>query len=373
MALNGNEARLIELAAAGDEHAVDEIVHELRPEMLRQARLIVGTVHAEDVVQIALANAFEAIGAGFRPYALRPWLATVTRNAALSELRAMRPVEPEADLSVRPAADAVIERDEVRRLTAAIRDLPDRERAALVAREFEGLGHTEIAARQGISEGSARMDIHRARERLRAAFGVFSPLPLLALLRSATGRVRDLGWAGAGAGAGATVASAVVLAAAVAGGGGSGPGGNAATANTGGNPAVADAGAGSSQSADQRGDSKPDKPEPKQKQDSPVSAPEPAPASPAAAPPATTPAPTPAAPPAEPAPQSAPPPEQSPSPPQQNEPNEPAPTPDPAPTPEPPPAAPPPAAPPTPTPSTCGGPIRCVLEGVGHILGVNGR
>ena len=51
---------------------------------------------------------------------------------------------------------------------AALRELPDRQRAALLLRSNEGLAYNEIAEALGVSLSSVKSLIHRARERLQA-------------------------------------------------------------------------------------------------------------------------------------------------------------------------------------------------------------
>ena len=60
-----------------------------------------------------------------------------------------------------------------------LRALPEPQRAAIVMRELEGLGHEEIAAALGLTGGGARQAIYRARQALRDGAGMLVPLPLL--------------------------------------------------------------------------------------------------------------------------------------------------------------------------------------------------
>jgi RNA polymerase sigma factor (sigma-70 family) len=56
-------------------------------------------------------------------------------------------------------------------LRAAMERLPDKERAALLLREVEGLETEEVAARMGSTAVTVRSQISRARARLRAWMG----------------------------------------------------------------------------------------------------------------------------------------------------------------------------------------------------------
>ena len=227
------EPALVEAAATGDRQAFDELARRYRPQMLSRARSIVGPSDAEDVVQIALVSAFRALERGTPPDSFVAWLSTITRNTAISHLRGGVATAPLRDeLLVRPIDEAVIERDEVRRLTTAINELPATERAALIGRELEGRGHQEIAAMEGISPGAARQAIHRARTRVRAALAA-ALIPFPALLSPARwlARIRSIGATGGAAAGTAALAATVAIAAGVGGGGSDGRGSGAAAAS----------------------------------------------------------------------------------------------------------------------------------------------
>ncbi|HXF23888.1 MAG TPA: sigma-70 family RNA polymerase sigma factor, partial [Gemmatimonadaceae bacterium] len=60
------------------------------------------------------------------------------------------------------------EADELRRrLGEALAQLPERMRSVLVLHDIEGFAHSEIGKTLGIPEGTARSDLHHARQRLR--------------------------------------------------------------------------------------------------------------------------------------------------------------------------------------------------------------
>ncbi|MDX6729840.1 MAG: Sigma-70, region 4, partial [Baekduia sp.] len=87
-------------------------------------------------------------------------------------------------------------------------ELPERQRAALVLRELEGRSHDEIASALGVTKGSARQHLMRARVAMRGAVTAVTPYPLIAKLAEALTAPSTGGWvdAAAGAGAGATIA-----------------------------------------------------------------------------------------------------------------------------------------------------------------------
>src|SRR4051794_22480938 len=115
-------------------------------------RMLRGSGHdAEDVVQDAFIRAYRGLRVTDRAMALRPWLYMIVRNRALDELRTPQRsdcYDDAAGLVAVPADDPAqrcAERDEMRRLVAEIGRLPERQRIALVLREFDGRTHAETA------------------------------------------------------------------------------------------------------------------------------------------------------------------------------------------------------------------------------------
>ena len=104
---------------------------------------------------------------------------------------------------------AAFERSERFRATVdALRELPERQRAALVLRELEGRSHEEIAETLGVTSGAARQHLMRARVALRGAVTAITPYPLIVRLAEMLASPGTAGWtdAAVGAGAGATLA-----------------------------------------------------------------------------------------------------------------------------------------------------------------------
>jgi RNA polymerase sigma-70 factor (ECF subfamily) len=62
-----------------------------------------------------------------------------------------------------PAEDAELKS----RLKSALAKLPERARAVVVLHDVEGFTHAEIGKLLGIPGGTARSDLHHARQRLR--------------------------------------------------------------------------------------------------------------------------------------------------------------------------------------------------------------
>jgi RNA polymerase sigma factor (sigma-70 family) len=202
----------VTLVREGYEAAFEEIVRRYGRPLGRYAASIVGN-RSEDVLQDAFSKALPALRRDGAEIDLRPWLFRIVRNTALNDLRDSPP-SPEALAETiaggRNPAEELERREELANLIKRLQALPEPQRAAIVMRELEGLGHDEIAAALGLSGGGARQAIYRARQALRDGAGMLVPLPLLkAMLAGAAPGAAEAaaaGAVGAGGAAGAGVA-----------------------------------------------------------------------------------------------------------------------------------------------------------------------
>jgi RNA polymerase sigma factor (sigma-70 family) len=225
---------LVERANAGDLAAFEAIVARHRPAMLARCRSVLDRDGAEDAVQHALLNAWNALRGGCEVQNLRAWLLTIARRCALQSLRSRG--EPPVLISELypggPSPAEELDRDlRTRTALSAVAALPHVEREALVSTAIHGRSGREAADALGVSEGMVRQLVHRARVRVREAAAavpaVFAPGGLRALRGSGRGRAA-LRWAehfGAGAegapaqGTRLAARAAIVLAAGVLAGG----------------------------------------------------------------------------------------------------------------------------------------------------------
>jgi RNA polymerase sigma factor (sigma-70 family) len=217
------DRRLVDLVRDGYDAAFEEIVRRYRRPLDRFAAAIVGG-RSEDVTQDAFSKALLALRGSEAEIELRPWLYRIVRNTALNDLRDSAPMDEELTEALPGAPSAAAEaesREELADLMERLRALPEPQRAALVMRELEGLGHEEIAAALGLSGGAARQAIYRARTALRNGLGLLLPLPLLRLLAEHGGEAAAAGAAGGAifGGTAAKVGVATVLVAGAAGAG----------------------------------------------------------------------------------------------------------------------------------------------------------
>ncbi|MEA2482754.1 MAG: hypothetical protein QOC55_701, partial [Thermoleophilaceae bacterium] len=219
-----SDERLVELVRDGHERAFDAIVDRYRKALVNFCQRILPESRTEDAVQQAFLNAHTALAGSDEPVQLKPWLFTITRNAALNMLRQNGWNYDEIPLDfdgVRRPDQVVEQRIELQQTVAAVKGLPDRQRSALVMRELEGRSYEEIALALGTGDGAVRQLLNRARGSLRSVASLLIPPPVVVRAASALpptdGRrtaevLGSLGAAGmAKAGATALVAGSLVI------------------------------------------------------------------------------------------------------------------------------------------------------------------
>ena len=171
------EARLLALAKTGDLDAFEQLValHERR--VFALALRLTGSVEdAKVATQEAFIRLHRKIGQIDSGRGVGPWLYSVTVNACRDigrERQRSRLVPMENWASFAPADPegnpeglyADQEREE--NLRTVLRRLPEKERAALLLREMEGLTTEEVARILGSSVSTVRSQICTARLKLR--------------------------------------------------------------------------------------------------------------------------------------------------------------------------------------------------------------
>lgn len=164
------ERSLVLAAQAGDDTAFAGLVQRHQRRAYAVARSIVLTHDdAEDAVQEGFLHAWRAL-ARFRPeQAFGAWLHRIVANAALDIARRkkVRDADELHESVSSPFRDPALRAELRARLTSAMVELPERQRAVLVLHDVEGYKHSEIGQVLGIPEGTARSDLHHARAALR--------------------------------------------------------------------------------------------------------------------------------------------------------------------------------------------------------------
>ena len=163
---------LVRRAKAGDLAAFEEIIRLHEKHVLRIAiRMLGNLADAQDAAQETLLRLHQQLKSFDDAREFRPWLSRMTVNVCLDLLRKRRTVVPIGAITP-PAAkgnpeDLASLEERRRMMTAALAQLPEKQRAAIVLRDVEGLSTAEVADALGSSESTVRSQISTARVRLR--------------------------------------------------------------------------------------------------------------------------------------------------------------------------------------------------------------
>ena len=163
---------------AGTVHAFDvdrfiaEMFREQSVRLVRLARLFVDDrTAAEDLVQeafIRLARSAHRIEDHDRaPAYLRSIIVNLARDHNRRGLVSMRHRSPLGPAPIEPDDEVLLHEDQ-RRVVAAVRELPARQRACVVLRYYDELGIDEIAATLGVSRNSVKTHLQRGLAGLQA-------------------------------------------------------------------------------------------------------------------------------------------------------------------------------------------------------------
>jgi RNA polymerase sigma factor (sigma-70 family) len=164
-----SDERLARLAAGGDRAAFAVIFDRYQQRLFAYcASILHDRDDAADAVQSTMLRAMRALEGEEREIAVRPWLYRIAHNESIELLRRPR-TEPENGAEVVTVSDVEADaavRAHLRAVLEDIRELPDRQRSALVMRELSGLSYAEIGTALMSSEAGAKQAVYDARQAL---------------------------------------------------------------------------------------------------------------------------------------------------------------------------------------------------------------
>ena len=172
--LGSAEEQILKRAVAGDRTAFDQIVLRYERRVLMTAwRLLGSREDAQDAAQEVFLRLYRYMHHFDENRALLPWLYRMTVNVCHDLHRKRRQNEAlageevdQAKLAYDPAGEMA--RSEQRRIIeAALATLTEKERAAVVLRDIEGLETKDVAGILGSSETTVRSQISAARVKIR--------------------------------------------------------------------------------------------------------------------------------------------------------------------------------------------------------------
>jgi RNA polymerase sigma-70 factor (ECF subfamily) len=178
---DAEDIRLMDLASGGDMAAFEQLVE-------RHQRMVIGTVarmlgtnsDAEDIAQQVFVRVWKNVKR-YEPRAkFTTWLLKITRNLVFNELRRRSrhpavPLQSETDEEERPLKDeqavapdsALLDHELQEAVDAAIAELPETQRMAVILRRYEELSYEEIAEALDQSVSAVKSLLFRARTELR--------------------------------------------------------------------------------------------------------------------------------------------------------------------------------------------------------------
>jgi RNA polymerase sigma factor (sigma-70 family) len=164
-----SDDQLVALFRRGEEDAFRVIHDRYRQPLFTYVRqMLAGSrSDAEDALQDVFLRAYRVLRVDDRPLSLRAWLYRVAHNRCIDHLR-RAPAAPRelVDLSCSPLSDplaAAERREDLRCLIDGLRDLPARQRSALLMRELGGLSYAQLSATLEISVPAVKSLLVRAR------------------------------------------------------------------------------------------------------------------------------------------------------------------------------------------------------------------
>ena len=166
--------RRVELAAAGDHDAWEQIYRAVYPRLRAYVARQVNADVVEDIVSETMTRAVSGIG-GYRwePAGIDPWLFGIARRVVVDHHRTSGRTRRNALAERIPVpapepGDALVHEDERTTVRAAFERLAPADRELLELRVIGGLSAEEVAATLGKRAGTIRTAQSRALARLRA-------------------------------------------------------------------------------------------------------------------------------------------------------------------------------------------------------------
>ena len=161
------------LAAAGDALAFERLYRKHLARVYSLARRMIGPDEADDATQAVFIRAWEKLGTFRGESAFGTWLHRLAVNVIVERFRTLGTArerflaDGEAALERMPGAAGPSKHDARMDLDAALKRLPPGARQVFVLHDVEGYRHEEIGQMLGVSIGTSKSQLHRARMTLR--------------------------------------------------------------------------------------------------------------------------------------------------------------------------------------------------------------
>lgn len=171
--------KIISECAAGNSRAQERLYSMLAPKMfgvcLRYAK---DRTEAEDNLQDGFVKVFMNIGRFRHEGSLEGWVRRIMVNVSLEKFRKQHLMHPVEDVTIYegvPDYDDILAKISAEELVGLIQILPPRYRMVFNLYVMEGMNHNEISEQMGISVGTSKSNLARARDILkRKVVGLYS-------------------------------------------------------------------------------------------------------------------------------------------------------------------------------------------------------
>ena len=175
--LEVSDAEWVELARRGDAQAFDALVRRHQRSLYAFCRRLTGDHHqADEIAQEAFVRAYFGLRHFRSESRFGTWLRQIALNLVRSSARHRRRTteieDPDALAAPQPEAGQGVE-DPMRRrrLEAAVRALPEKQRRALILKIFDDMTHAEAAQALGCTVGTVKANLFHALRKMRALLG----------------------------------------------------------------------------------------------------------------------------------------------------------------------------------------------------------
>lgn len=163
---------LIAKAAKQERIAQTQLYHRYAPKMLAVCRMYTKDLqYAEDVMVRGFMKAFKNLDTYQNKGSFEGWLRRIMTREAIDFIRAHKaldlPEDFEYTLAKTNTAKVLEKQHDEAHLQWYIDQLPDGYKEVFLLYAVEGYAHKEIADKLGISEGTSKSQLHKARKQLK--------------------------------------------------------------------------------------------------------------------------------------------------------------------------------------------------------------
>jgi RNA polymerase sigma-70 factor (ECF subfamily) len=168
------------LASQGDTAAFERVYRAHLPRVINLARRMAGPDAADELTQDVFVRAWQKLALFRGESSFATWLHRLAVNVIIERFRTMGTARerflPDGEAVLETTAAVGSARPDLSMdLQAAIERLPPGARAVFVLHDVEGYKHEEIGRLLGISPGTSKSQLHRARQTLRGLLTQVKP------------------------------------------------------------------------------------------------------------------------------------------------------------------------------------------------------